>query len=119
MKEVKVELKLESDIKAENFSFIFTEDLIQIKYLGSNIIKCTWDDKFDPEWNGEDLIMILEENEISCPSGFKEMIVYAWKEWRDNKLNDSELISEMQELSKWLNVITKKKPKTKFWSIYF
>jgi hypothetical protein len=43
----------------------------------------------------------------------------AWRAWGDGSLDDSQIEKEIQMLFEWLNVVSKKQPKSEFWISVF
>jgi hypothetical protein len=81
--------------------------------------KCIWRDNLDPQWQGESLESILQNDSIYPPAIFKDLIEHAWKAWRDGELDNAAVNDELQVLATWLNKITAAKPATEFWKKYF
>lgn len=86
---------------------------------GARATKATYRDNLDPEWNGEPLVDILQNDSIYPPVIFQNLIEHAWLTWRSGELSSEAVEQELKELEKWLNEITKGKPSTDFWNEYF
>jgi hypothetical protein len=86
---------------------------------GARSTKCIWRENLDPEWIGESLRHILENDSIYPPAIFEDLIEHAWISLRNGELNDTDLKDELQALACWLNEITRAKPNTEFWRKYF
>jgi len=80
--------------------------------------KCAWRDTLDPEWSGDNLRDILENDSICPPAKLEDLIEYAWVSWRNGELSDTDVNVELQAVADWINEITKAKPNTKFWRKY-
>lgn len=86
---------------------------------GARSTQCTWRDNLDPEWSGESLRHILENDSIYPPATFQDLVEHAWKSWRNGELDAAAVNEELQALANWLNAITSAKPDTEFWKKYF
>jgi hypothetical protein len=76
-------------------------------------------DSLDPEWSEQTIQDIMEEDQIYPPAIIKDLFRYAWKEWRNGKISDEALATELQALGTWISTITRARPNTKFWNTYF
>ena len=86
---------------------------------GARSATCTWRENRDPEWSGESLRDILQNDSIYPPAILQNLIEHAWVSWRNGELDSSAANEELQAVADWLNEITKAKPKTDFWKKYF
>ena len=80
---------------------------------GPRTAKCTWRDNLDPEWSGESLADILQNDMIYPPSIFPRLIEHAWLAWRSGELDDAAVDGELNALADWLNKISKSKARYK------
>ncbi len=86
---------------------------------GGRTAKCTSNGESDPIWSIEPLEKILNNDHIYPPSELEDLLEYAWQAWKDGKLTDAEVDTELQAVANWINTMTKAKPNTTFWSSYF
>jgi hypothetical protein len=98
--------------------------LVLAQYLlvitqGTRSAKCAWRENRDPEWSGESLRKILENDLIYPPAILQDLIEHAWVSWRNGELDSSAVNEELQAVTNWLNGIARDKPKTDFWRKYF
>lgn len=106
------------------YEMTMTESELKIKTGGKEAI-CNWIDNKDPEWEGyEDhhnnpLLNIFENDSIYAPSIFIFALESAWKEWRDGTIDNNDLGNELNELIDWLNLCSKNKPQSDFWTTIF
>lgn len=120
MDEITIELRIYSPRWDHEDSYIFelSQEKLDITQ-GPRSTRAIWSDRFDPEWSGELLADILQNDSIYPPAVLQRMIEYAWRSWRNGDLSDKEIDEELQAVGDWLNTITKSKPRTKFWAGYF
>ncbi|WP_394179659.1 hypothetical protein [Marinomonas posidonica] len=78
-----------------------------------------WRENLDPEWQGETLERIMSNDHIPAPAILPQLLEHAWEEWRNGDINDAQLQTELEQLANWLNIVTKNKPDSQFWSNYF
>jgi len=81
--------------------------------------KATWRENRDPEWTGESIQRIMNNDHIYPPQITQNLFEHVWKEWRNGEINDQQANAELQELAGWLNTVTQSKPRTDFWCKYF
>lgn len=81
--------------------------------------KCVWQDNADPVWQGESLDSHLRNDSIYAPKVFPDLLVYLWRAWRNDELDDAQAQAELDAVIAWLNELTRAKPRTEFWSRYF
>lgn len=120
MDEAKVKLRIYSPRwgHEDTYELGLTRDSLVIT-RGERSAKCTWRENLDPEWSGECLDGILQNDLIYPPSIFPRLIKHAWLSWRSGEIDDAAVDTELNALATWLNVITKAKPDTEFWKKYF
>lgn len=80
--------------------------------------KATWCEESDPKWTGESLEKIMNNDNIYPPAITKDLFERAWKAWRNGDLNAQDVAEELRHLANWINIITKSKPASEFWSKY-
>lgn len=102
----------------DTYSVHLTKDVMTITQ-GGRTARCTWLENLDPKWDGERLEGILNNDSIYPPAEFEDMFEYAWKAWRNGDINDKTVDQELQAVADWLNTITRTKPQTDFWGLYF
>ena len=85
------------------------------------VITCSWVENQDPVWETLDdsLFEIFENDSIHAPHGFFSALEYAWTNWRNSELDDSEAEKALSVLFDWLNAVTEGKPNTDFWKKWF
>jgi hypothetical protein len=82
---------------------------------------CSWVEGGDPKWSGygegdgNPLEKILENDKIYPPTVFVWALEYAWRAWRDGRLDDQQIQEEVQQLCEWVNQVSRTRPKTNFW----
>lgn len=111
-----------------------TEDAYQIELTHKQMIfkrpttqaVCSWNDGTDPAWSGgsttymgNPLLLMLENDYIYPPSIFIRAVESAWKAWRRGELKDKKVETELTQLCSWVNKMSKRKPRTKFWRSVF
>ena len=83
------------------------------------VAKLIYRENLDPEWQGDDLIAMLEKDGIYPPAVLPRLFQHAWLAWRSYEIDDSEVEGELVEVSEWLNEISHSKPSSDFWRGYF
>ncbi len=118
--ETVVELEVYSPRWGHNDTYTFTlkHEFMDISMQGRSA-RCSWRENRNPEWSGEPLQNIFENDSIYPPAIFQKLVEYVWKEWRSKNITDQKAETEFVELATWLNAITKSKPQTDFWKKYF
>lgn len=81
--------------------------------------RAIWRDNLDPEWRGEDLHEIMNNDSIYPPAVTRDLFEHAWLTWRNGELTDQEVEEELQLLAAWINEVTHAKPNSEFWGGYF
>ncbi|MEH6529569.1 MAG: hypothetical protein V7718_06475 [Porticoccus sp.] len=81
--------------------------------------RAKWVDNLDPEWSGEPLEHIMNNDSIYPPAVTQDLFEHAWKAWRDGDLNDDEVKRELEAVADWINTVTQSKPRSEFWRKYF
>ncbi len=102
----------------DTYELALARDSLVISRSASSA-KCTWRENLDPEWSGESLRHILENDSIYPPSILQDLIEHAWVSWRNGELDGSAVNEALQAVANWLNETTKAKPDTDFWRKYF
>jgi hypothetical protein len=102
----------------DTYSIELDRDFLEIS-MQARTARATWRENLDPEWNGDTIQEIMENDSIYPPAVTQDLFEYAWKEWRNGELSDQQVDSELQVLANWLNAITRAKPDTEFWGRYF
>jgi len=87
--------------------------------MTQRVARAEWRDNSNPEWSGEPLMRIFQNDNIYPPAITQNMFQKVWTSWRDGELDDARAEAELQELANWLNVVTRAKPRTDFWRVYF
>ena len=120
MDETTVELRIFSPRwgREDTYKLVLERHLLVITQ-GARSATCTWIENRDPEWSGESLRHILENDSIYPPAILQNLIEHAWVSWRNGELDSSAVNEELQVVASWLNEITKAKPNTNFWKKYF
>jgi hypothetical protein len=86
---------------------------------GPQTVRCVHRDGHDPEWQGESLEDILENDSIHPPAVLPRALEYFWRSWRNGEIDDAAAATELAAFVEWLNVMTRAKPRTEFWQRYF
>ena len=117
---IKVDLDIYSPRWGHNdkYSVELDRDFMEIT-LQARTSRATWRDNLDPEWSGESIQEIMNNDSIYPPEITQDLFEHAWKEWRDGTINDQEVEQELKEVATWINEVTKSKPKSDFWNKYF
>lgn len=117
---MKVELRIFSPRwgHEDTYSVELEQDFMEIK-MHARKARATWKDLSDPEWSGESILGIMQNDSIYPPSITQDLFEHAWKSWRNREVSDQELNEELQLLAEWLNTITNAKPRSDFWRKYF
>lgn len=102
----------------DTYTFTLTRESMEIS-MQVRSAKCRWRENLDPEWSGETLEQIMNNDSIYPPAIFQSLVEHVWKEWRKSEINDGQVNAELNELATWLNIITRAKPDTEFWHKYF
>jgi len=120
MDETKIELRIYSPRwgHEDTYDLALTRNSLAITQ-GTRFSTCTWRKNLDPEWTGESLVDIFQNDSIYPPSIFPRLIEHAWLAWRGGELDDAAVNRELNALAVWLNVTTRAKPDTDFWKQYF
>ena len=88
--------------------------------LSGRTTRATWRDNLDPDWNSNESIHdIMNNDSIYPPTILQDLLEHAWLEWRNGNINDQQVDDELQEIANWINTITRSKPNTNFWNSYF
>jgi len=87
--------------------------------MSPKVAKVIWVQDRDPQWSGESIQKIMNNDNIYPPEITQDLFEQAWKAWRNGELNNAEVNVELQNLAEWINTVTKAKPKSDFWSKYF
>jgi hypothetical protein len=99
-------------------TFEFTKDTMTIS-LNQKQSKCVYVQNRDPQWEGESVESILNNDSIYGPAILTDLLEHLWTSWRDGELSDAETQVELNAVIDWLNSVTAAKPKTDFWGKYF
>lgn len=120
MDEITIELRIYSPRwgHEDTYTLELSRDTLVITQ-GARSTKATYRENLDPEWSGETLVDILQNDSIYPPEIFQRLIEHAWLTWRGGELSDEAVKEELLVLAGWLNGITKNKPSTDFWKGYF
>ncbi|WP_305845229.1 hypothetical protein [Photobacterium leiognathi] len=78
-----------------------------------------WVENCDPEWSGENIQRIMNNDGIYPPEIIQDLFERAWKAWRNGDLSDQQVDNELKLIADWINVVTKHKPDSAFWNKYF
>ena len=81
--------------------------------------ECVWREGRDPEWGISSLDNHLRNDSIYAPAILPDLLEHLWRSWRKSELDDQQAQAELDELTNWLNALTRAKPKSRFWSEYF
>ncbi|MDQ1886691.1 hypothetical protein RA180_22150 [Aeromonas salmonicida] len=81
--------------------------------------KATYIDNRDPEWSGESLQRIMNNDSVYPPEITPRLFQRAWLAWRDGELDDNQVAQELEQVAEWINKITEAKPNSDFWQKYF
>ena len=110
---------------ADRYTFKFDKNEIHANMDGLKNARCIRDEGGRHIWsgyendNGNPLLNILENDRIYPPNIFLEAIIFAWDSWRCGDLSDRQLESELKLLIDWVNIVSKNKPDSKFWTSQF
>ena len=116
-----VELELYSPRWGHNdtYKVELHQDYMEISTMQQRRCKATWVQDCDPEWSGEDLEKILRNDSIYPPAVTRNLFERAWKGWRGGELSDEQVSKEIILIGDWINTVTKSKPNSDFWNMYF
>ncbi|MDQ3193870.1 MAG: hypothetical protein M3P82_02595 [Bacteroidota bacterium] len=87
--------------------------------MGARSTTCKFVENRDPKWEEKKLFTILSNDGITPPQKLEDLFEFVWMAWRNGELSDEDVNKELQRVAEWINVITKAKPKSEFWSVYF
>lgn len=120
MDETTVELRIFSPRwgHEDTYSLVLTRHSLVIN-RGARSATCAWRENLDPEWSGENIRDIMENDAIYPPAILQRQIEHAWLSWRNGELDNAAVNRELQSVADWLNTITRAKPRTDFWKKYF
>ena len=79
----------------------------------------TYVENLDPEWSGESLQRIMNNDSIYPPAITQSLFQRAWLAWRDGELDDAQVAQELELIAEWINKVTEAKPDSDFWRAYF
>lgn len=102
----------------DTYEVTLEQDALKIRQ-GIKTARLVWQENLDPKWEGESLTSIFGNDSIYPPVAFDGCLEYAWKAWRNGDLTGEAVAQELKALAEWLNLITKSKPRSSFWSGYF
>ena len=103
----------------DTYTVVFNRECMIIS-MNSRVTKCEWREGLNPEWNKDNTLEdIMNNDSIYPPTVLPSLFEYVWEAWRDGKLNEEQATNELQALAEWLNIITKAKPQTDFWKMSF
>jgi len=103
----------------DTYTVLLSREYMTIS-MSARVAKCEWREGLDPEWNKHNTLEdIMNNDSIYPPTILPSLFEQVWKAWRDGELNQEQASNELQALAEWLNIITKAKPKTDFWNMYF
>ncbi|MFI8978881.1 hypothetical protein [Ectopseudomonas khazarica] len=102
----------------DTYTVQLTRDFMEIK-MPPRVSRATWIENQDPEWSGESIQRIMNNDNIYPPEITQDLFEHVWKEWRNGDINDQQAEAELQEIAKWINAVTRAKPDTEFWNKYF
>jgi hypothetical protein len=114
---VNIELLIHSPKSGQLDSCSVTLSRDQVTFgQGRRVAICTGLDDDEPKWKDEERPKsILKSGSICPPAGFAKMLVRVWLAWRGDQLADAVAVEELKALAEWLNVMTRAKPRSKFW----
>ena len=102
----------------DTYSVELDHDFMEIT-MGARKARAAWRDNLDPEWTGEPIKQIMNNDNIHPPAITQDLFEHVWKDWRYEELSAQEVEEELNEIAKWVNAVTSSKPKTKYWEKYF
>lgn len=86
---------------------------------GIKAATATYVEGCDPEWSGPSLQWIMNNDKIYPPEVTPRLFQHVWLEWRNGRLSDDQVETELKAVADWINVGTETKPNSKFWRLYF
>jgi len=102
----------------DTYTVKLDKDFMEIS-MGARKSTAKWRERLDPEWVGEPILSMMQNDHIYPPAITQDLFEHVWKEWRDGQITAQEAENALQEFAKWLNVITHAKPDSEFWNKYF
>jgi hypothetical protein len=102
----------------DTYTVEFERDHMEISMMARGA-RADWRDNADPEWSGETVESMLENDSIYPPAVLQDMLEKVWTAWRGGELTEAEANAELQEVATWLNTVTHAKPRTDFWRAFF
>lgn len=102
----------------DTYEIEFTREAMTIS-RNPRAAKCVWMENRDPEWEGESIEHILNNDSIYPPSILPRLYVHLWTSWRNGEIDEEQVDAELQAVTEWLNEVTRRKPRSDFWSTYF
>jgi hypothetical protein len=100
------------------YSVELKQDCMTIS-MSARKAKATWVDNCDPEWSGENIQRIMNNDGIYPPEIIQDLFERAWKAWRNGDLSEQQVDDELKLIANWINEVTNTKPKSEFWVKYF
>lgn len=95
-----------------------TRDYMEIK-MQVRSCRATYSENLDPQWSGELIESIMNNDMIYPPAITQDLFERAWLAWRNGELDDQDVAKELQAVAEWINTVTEAKPNTDFWKSYF
>ncbi|MEH6453354.1 MAG: hypothetical protein V7782_10005 [Psychromonas sp.] len=93
-------------------------DFMEIS-MGPHKARVTWTEHGEPQWQGESIHAIMNNDKVYPPANIAGLFEHVWKEWLAEKITIEQVGEELQHLAAWINASTKAKPSSKFWEMYF
>jgi hypothetical protein len=107
----------------DRYQFTLTEQSLYIK--GGKQATCTRHEDGNLSWSGHrsalgnPFVKILENDQIFPPSILAMAIESAWEAWLEDRLDDDQVREELIDLFDWVNISSRNKPHSDFWSGIF
>ncbi|MGR5129963.1 hypothetical protein [Photobacterium swingsii] len=102
----------------DTYSVELHQDYMRIS-ITPRVAKATYVENRDPEWSGESLQRIMNNDSIYPPEITQDLFQRTWLAWRDGELDNSQVAQELEQVAEWINKVTEAKPDSDFWQKYF
>ena len=93
---------------------MFSMDRLEIIH-GARKCAAVWNENTDPTWQGEPILGTFANDSIYPPTIIPDLFQRLWTEWRNGRFSAEEVQAELDQLTEYVNVSARAKPKSDFW----